>query len=47
MKTLNYENLILVIVLPPFDLGQLIREDNTRKRMDTRANNKTKEILKR
>lgn len=28
MKTLNYENLILVIVLPPFDLGQLLKEKN-------------------
>ena len=28
MKTLNYENLLLVIVLPPFDLGQLLQEDN-------------------
>ena len=28
MKILNYENLILVIVFPPFDLGQLLREDN-------------------
>ena len=28
MKTLNYKKLILVIVLPPFDLGQLLREDN-------------------
>jgi len=28
MTTLNYEKLILVIVLPPFDLGQLLREDN-------------------
>ena len=28
MTTLNYEKLILVIVLPPFDLGQLTREDN-------------------
>ena len=28
MTTLNYEKIILVIVLPPFDLGQLLREDN-------------------
>ena len=28
MTTLNYEKQILVIVLPPFDLGQLLREDN-------------------
>ena len=28
MTTLNYINLTIVIVLPPFDLGQLIREDN-------------------
>ena len=28
MTTLNYKKLILVIVLPPFDLGQLLREDN-------------------
>ena len=27
MTTSNYEKLILVIVLPPFDLGQLLRED--------------------
>ena len=28
MKTLNYKNLLLVIVLPPFDLEKLLREDN-------------------
>ena len=28
MTTFNYKKLILVIVLPPFDLGQLLREDN-------------------
>ena len=28
MTTLNYKKPILVIVLPPFYLGQLIREDN-------------------
>ncbi len=28
MTTLNYINLTIVIVLPPFDLCQLIREDN-------------------
>ena len=28
MKTLSYENLLLVIVLPPFDLEKLLREDN-------------------
>ena len=28
MTTLNYKKLIFVIVLPPFNLGQLLREDN-------------------
>jgi len=28
MTTLNCKKLILVIVLPPFDLGQLLHEDN-------------------
>ena len=28
MKTLSYKNLLLVIVLPPFDLEKLLREDN-------------------
>ena len=28
MTTSNYINLAIVIVLPPFDLSQLIREDN-------------------